>query len=224
MLYNLKMKSSFILLLSLFSLFSACSTIKPQKENGHWYQFQKGDSIESVAAMFSLDPLKIQRENQIYDPDDLMPGMKIFIPGVRKIEPGKSAEVITTKPIFSGKMIWPSQGTLSSGYGIRRGRMHQGVDLTKDKGKNIVAAGSGIVKYAGNKNGFGKTIIINHSNGLSTLYAHSEKLYVSEGDRVKKGTLISKMGSTGKSTGIHLHFEVHKNGVPQNPLRYLSIR
>ncbi|MCP4295997.1 MAG: LysM peptidoglycan-binding domain-containing M23 family metallopeptidase [Proteobacteria bacterium] len=217
-------KTSTILLITLIFLISGCSTIQTQKENGHWYQFKKGDTIENIAKKFSLDPLEIQRENQIYDTDDVTIGMKIFIPGVRKVKSRKPEAARITRRSDTGKMVWPSKGTLSSGYGMRHGRMHQGVDLTRDKGKDIVASGSGIVKFAGNKKGFGKTIIIDHGNGLSTLYAHSEKIYVSKGEEVKQGKLISKMGSTGKSTGIHLHFEIHKNGVPQNPLRYLAVR
>ncbi len=217
-------KTFTVLLITIIFLISGCSTIRTQKENGHWYQLKKGDTIDNVAQKFSLDPLEIQRENQIYDTDDVTIGMKIFIPGVRKIESEKTEVGRITRRSDASPMVWPSQGTLSSGYGMRHGRMHQGVDLTRDKGKDIVAAGSGTIKFAGNKEGFGKTIIIDHGNGLSTLYAHSEKLYVSKGEKVKQGKLISKMGSTGKSTGIHLHFEIHKNGIPQNPLRYLAIR
>ena len=179
--------------------------------------------MESVALKFSLDPLKLQRQNQIYDSSDVTAGLKVFIPGIQRIEP-KAISPTTTTQTDSNQMVWPSPGTLSSGYGMRHGRMHQGIDLTRDRGKNIVAAASGVVIFAGNKKGFGKTIIIDHGDGMNTLYAHSEKLYVSKGDTVKQGDLISKMGSTGKSTGIHLHFEVRKNGQPQNPLRYLVIR
>ena len=102
--------------------------------------------------------------------------------------------------------------------------MHEGIDITRDGGKDIRAVAKGKVEFSGRKNGFGKTIIINHSNGIKTLYAHNFRLYVKKGMYVKQGAIIAKMGKSGKSTGIHLHFEVRINGKPHNPLRFLPVR
>ncbi|NMB27739.1 MAG: peptidoglycan DD-metalloendopeptidase family protein [Tissierellia bacterium] len=124
--------------------------------------------------------------------------------------------------------LWPAKGKLTSGFGNRKdplgwgSRFHQGIDIANSSGTNILAAGKGVVAFSGNRNGYGKTIIVNHGNGYKTLYAHNRKLLIHVGDRVEKGQVIGKMGSTGKSTGCHLHFEIHKNGNPINPLEVLK--
>lgn len=124
--------------------------------------------------------------------------------------------------------LWPAAGRLTSGFGNRRNpfgrgiRFHQGIDIANSSGTNIKAAAKGIVTFAGNKAGYGKVIIIDHGNEYNSLYGHNRKLLVDVGDEVEKGQVIAKMGSTGRSTGPHLHFEVHKNGNPINPLDILK--
>ena len=127
----------------------------------------------------------------------------------------------------SGIMAFPSSGYISSPYGWRshpvlgRGRLHTGMDFAAGYGATIRAADSGTVLYSGWYGGYGKTVIINHGEGITTLYGHSSKLYVNAGESVKRGQAISAIGSTGLSTGPHLHFEVRKNGTPVNPANYL---
>lgn len=127
----------------------------------------------------------------------------------------------------SGIMALPSTGYISSPYGWRshpllgRGRLHTGIDFAAGFGSTIRAADSGTIIYSGWYGGYGKTVIINHGKGISTLYAHSSRLYVKAGETVKRGQAISAIGSTGLSTGPHLHFEVRKNGRPVNPANYL---
>lgn len=147
-------------------------------------------------------------------------------PGDIKVRKNVKQRVKKKKRYTSGKrsMIWPSPGIISSGYGRRHGRMHQGIDLTRDGGRDILAAASGTVVYSGYKNGYGKCIIINHGRGLRTLYGHNKTNYVRKGQRVRQGSVIAKMGKTGRVTGIHLHFEIQVNGKHQNPLRYLPTR
>jgi murein DD-endopeptidase MepM/ murein hydrolase activator NlpD len=120
----------------------------------------------------------------------------------------------------SGRFAMPVSGSnLTSKFGMRWGRMHTGIDLTGNK--SIRASDNGVVEFVGNRTGTGKTIIINHKNGYKTLYGHLNSYNVSEGDIVEKGDKIGIMGNTGHSTGVHLHFEIQKNGVAQNPLKYL---
>lgn len=120
----------------------------------------------------------------------------------------------------SGRFAMPVSGsTLTSKFGQRWGRLHSGIDLTGNR--SILSSDTGIVEFVGNRTGTGKTIIINHKNGYKTLYGHLNSYNVSEGDIVEKGEKIGIMGNTGHSTGVHLHFEIHKNGVVQNPLKYL---
>ncbi len=95
------------------------------------------------------------------------------------------------------------------------------MDFAAGYGSTIRAADSGTVLYSGWYGGYGKTVIINHGKGITTLYGHSSKLYVNAGESVKRGQAISAIGSTGLSTGPHLHFEVRKNGTPVNPANYL---
>lgn len=100
--------------------------------------------------------------------------------------------------------------------------MHKGIDIARPANRNILAADNGVVEFAGYDNGgYGNKIIINHNNGMKTVYAHLSSISVSVGQTVEKGKVIGIMGSTGNSTGIHLHFELYKNGALQNPLDYL---
>ena len=116
----------------------------------------------------------------------------------------------------------PTRGSISSRYGSRWGRMHWGLDIACRTGTPIKAADGGTVKSAGYNGAYGYMIEVNHGNGYVTRYAHCSKIYVKSGDKVYKGQTIGAVGSTGRSTGPHLHFEVLKNGVHQNPAKYLG--
>jgi murein DD-endopeptidase MepM/ murein hydrolase activator NlpD len=127
----------------------------------------------------------------------------------------------------SGVLIWPFAGEITSPFGWRihpvfgTQKFHTGIDLGADYGDPIKAADSGVVIHADWLGGYGKAVIIDHGNGLQTLYAHNSELVVSNGQTVRKGQLISRAGSTGYSTGPHLHFEVRRNGSPTDPMGYL---
>lgn len=125
---------------------------------------------------------------------------------------------------------WPVKGYVTSAFGPRRAnrvggtRFHQGLDIAAPIGTTIHATGAGVVKYAGYKNGYGKTLIIDHGFGIVTLYGHSRELLVNEGDRVVRGKPIAYVGMTGRTTGAHVHYEVSVDGVPVDPMRYLARR
>jgi murein DD-endopeptidase MepM/ murein hydrolase activator NlpD len=131
-------------------------------------------------------------------------------------------EYLPDNPIFDGYM-WPAQGALTSGYGWRGGRMHQGIDIAAPIGTPIMAAASGEVVFAGwNSGGYGNLVQLKHPDGSVTFYAHNNRLLVSNGQKVKQGQLIAEMGSTGRSTGPHLHFEIRPNGTTAiNPIARL---
>jgi murein DD-endopeptidase MepM/ murein hydrolase activator NlpD len=118
-------------------------------------------------------------------------------------------------------LIWPLRGRVTSEYGQRWGRLHAGIDIAAGTGTPIHAAKGGEVVFAGVMNGYGNCIVINHGGGLSTLYAHQSRLAARDGQDVDQGQVIGYVGSTGHSTGPHLHFETRVNGSPQNPRRYL---
>ncbi len=115
----------------------------------------------------------------------------------------------------------PVSGTITSRFGSRGRSTHTGLDIATNRGTAIKAASSGEVTYAGWKGSYGNLIIITHSNGVQTYYAHCDKLYVSVGSSVSQGQTIAAVGSTGNSSGPHLHLEIRVNGVAQNPQNYL---
>lgn len=118
-------------------------------------------------------------------------------------------------------LAWPIRGSVTSGFGTRWGRLHAGIDIGAHTGTPIHAAKAGSVIFAGSMSGYGNVVIIDHGGGLSTLYAHQSRLGTNDGARVDQGQVIGYVGSTGHSTGPHLHFETRVSGSPQNPIRYL---
>uniref|UniRef100_A0A832H3Z9 LysM peptidoglycan-binding domain-containing protein n=1 Tax=Oscillatoriales cyanobacterium SpSt-402 TaxID=2282168 RepID=A0A832H3Z9_9CYAN len=136
---------------------------------------------------------------------------------------GSGSEFLPGAPSAFEGYIWPTKGVLTSGYGWRWGRMHKGIDIAGPVGTPIVAAADGVVTYAGwNSGGYGYLVEVQHPDGSTTLYAHNNRILVQVGQQVAQGQQISEMGSTGYSTGPHLHFEVHPSGRGAvNPMAYL---
>ena len=151
---------------------------------------------------------------------------------VKEIPTGSGYEMVVAAepqgplPVFGPKdvstfFVKPTEGVLTSEFGSRWGREHHGIDIGGEDGEKILAADSGRVVYAGWVEGYGNYLSIDHENGFETAYAHCSKLAVSEGEYVTQGQQIACMGSTGNSTGPHLHFEVKKDGEYLDPLRYV---
>lgn len=159
------------------------------------------------------DPLMLDR---MVSPElpPLSPADTYLPGGTLQHRPGRS---------FSNGFIWPAQGTLTSGYGWRWGRMHQGIDIASSIGTPIYAAKPGVVEYADwNDGGYGYLVEIKHSDGSKTVYAHNDRILVQEGQQVEQGQQISEMGTTGRSTGPHLHFEIRPDGQGAvDPMAYL---
>jgi murein DD-endopeptidase MepM/ murein hydrolase activator NlpD len=122
----------------------------------------------------------------------------------------------------TGMFAWPVAGaTISSSFGERWGSAHKGIDLVSSN-RTIKAADAGTVSFAGVQSGYGNVVIVNHNNGYVTYYGHLSKISVSVGQKLEQGSQIGIMGSTGRSTGTHLHFEIRKNGTAVNPMKYLK--
>lgn len=171
----------------------------------------KADEAKDIAQTLPAAPAKIEAERQdtplpaagaIYGRDAQAPGQEI--------------------------LLMPLNGRVSSGFGNRfhpvdkKTKFHAGLDIAAPRGTPISAAADGTVKFAGWSNGYGNLVILRHADGRETRYGHSEKLFVKEGDMVRAGEKIAAVGSTGKSTGPHLHFEVRRNGVPLDPKNFLT--
>jgi len=137
--------------------------------------------------------------------------------GAGSTSPGSTG---TGAPSAAG-LIWPVNGVVVSGFGMRWGRMHEGIDIAASTGTPIRAAASGAVIWSGWRGGYGNCVVIDHGNGLATLYAHASALLVGVGQQVSQGQTVALVGSTGNSSGPHLHFEVRVNGVAVDPLLYL---
>lgn len=144
---------------------------------------------------------------------------------IRRIQSGSNAAAGSAGG--SGALMWPASGPITSPFGWRTHPIfgnqifHSGIDIGADYGDAVAAADSGVVVYSGWMGGYGNAVIIDHGGGISTLYGHNSELLVEEGARVQKGQIISRVGSTGYSTGPHLHFEVRENGSPVSPMGYL---
>ncbi|MDR7871267.1 MAG: peptidoglycan DD-metalloendopeptidase family protein [Tissierellaceae bacterium] len=148
----------------------------------------------------------------------------------KKIEADIIKLMRNTGPYSGGEMAWPAPGynRITSNFGYRihpilkTKKLHTGIDIGVPTGGNIVAAAAGTVIYSGSLGGYGNTIMIDHNGGIVTLYAHNSRLVAKEGQVVARGDIVAKAGSTGMSTGPHLHFEVRKNGAYQDPLTWLK--
>ncbi|PLX70250.1 MAG: peptidase M23 [Denitrovibrio sp.] len=129
--------------------------------------------------------------------------------------------------LSSTPTIWPVKGWISSGFGYRvspftgRRVFHEGLDIATKYNTQVKAAAKGVVVFSGRKAGYGKTIIVDHGYGYITKYGHNNKLLVKAGDKISKGDLIAEVGSTGRSTWPHVHYEVLVNGIPVNPLKFI---
>jgi len=218
---------------------SSNSLIKPGAKltilptNGIRHTVAKNENIGKLATKYGVTAEVIIEGNDMEEDEALKIGQKLFIPGGKKIVENTTivnrtyaGTTITQntnsnqKPAYTGgKLLWPTVGARITQY---YSWSHKGLDIANKTGTPLYAAEDGTVERSGWSNGYGYNVIINHGGGLKTLYGHASKLYVKAGDTVSRGEVIAAMGSTGWSTGPHIHFEVRVNGVQQNPLNYIK--
>jgi len=187
--------------------------IKILPVKGILYNISPGENLSSIANKFNISRTKIINSNGIKNPEKIQIGQTLLLPG--------AVPEFSYKDRLEQMFIAPVNARISSYYGPRWGRMHEGIDYAVNPGTGIKAAGDGRVIYSGWSSGYGYLVIILHQKGLKTLYAHNSELLVHNGEYVHRGEVISRSGNTGNSTGPHLHFEVQVNGRPANPLNYL---
>jgi murein DD-endopeptidase MepM/ murein hydrolase activator NlpD len=186
-------------------------------EDGLLATARADDSISSLAGRYGVGAEQVAAFNGLKAGDLLTPGVTLFVPSGQEpattVAPTRSS---TRTGTATGRFRWPAPGTLTQGYW----RWHPGIDVANSWGTNMVASDGGRVTWAG-WGAYGIYVQIDHGNGFSTLYGHMARTYVSVGQYVDRGQSIGLMGSTGRSSGPHVHFELHYQGVPQDPLRYL---
>ncbi len=177
------------------------------------YIIQKGDTLSQLAVKFKIDFADLVTINKIENANLIYPGQRLIIPF--------AGNLVRGNPSRDLYFIWPTQGFISSPYGERGNGFHAGIDIANKIGTPIRAAQSGEVTYSANTAGYGLLVVIQHEQDYSTYYAHNLRNIVKGGQKVKRGQIIAFMGSTGISTGPHLHFEIRRNGIATNPIQLL---
>ena len=197
-----------------------------------------GQTAWRIARAYGVPLETVKHANGLEDPTRIAVGDVLFIPGaVERLDvpaypaplpvPGgeRAPRSATRMRDDTAPLAWPLIDTrVVSPYGIPRGNhRHKGIDLGGDHGQPVFAAEAGTVLYASaTMRGYGKTVIVDHGDGLTTLYAHNSALLVHVGERVERGATIARVGRTGNASGHHCHFEVRRDDVPVDPLRFLS--
>ena len=227
-----------LLFFIVFLFLTACQGFQfdpwPDRQYGVYHTVQKGQTLYRIAKAYEIDLEVLRRANFIRDASKIKEGMQLWIPGASRVRsiPAASSTSRSAKkkksPIVKprrGILAWPAKGTLTSSFGKRNGRMHEGIDIAAPKGTPIYSAAAGEVVFSGwGPTGYGKMVIIKHQYHLTTVYAHNSKILLKKGTQVKQRQKISLMGSTGRSSGPHLHFEVRNDTEPKNPIKYLPTK
>lgn len=196
------------------------------------HKVEKGDTVESIAKKYGLPAADaiIEFPFNTFANDETLAlaiGQTIIVPnGVMPQAGGIAAPAIAVQLTPNagsvtalGAFVWPTQGIITQGFYW----YHPGIDIANAAAPNVLAADAGTIVAEGwDATGYGNRILIDHGNGFQTLYAHMSAFYVTMGQTVTRGAAIGRMGSTGHSTGTHLHFEIHQNGIRQNPFNYLQ--
>lgn len=185
------------------------------------YTVQHRDTLWRIGVRYGVSLHELLAVNPNLDPGKLQVGQRLMLPSHAREQP--LAEV-DEQLSLGGAFIWPVDAPVSSYFGPRWGRFHAGIDLAADSGDPIKAARDGHVLLSGAVQGYGNTVVLEHSDGSRTLYGHASKLLVKAGQQVKQGETIALVGTTGNSTGPHLHFEVIVEGKPRDPLSLLPKR
>ena len=203
------------------------------------HHVEAGENLYRIGLRYDIPVGQIKRANGIRDVTQLRIGQRLYIPGARQRlhassdgftpNPGGSANPdeirrrarAAARQQTSLQFGWPVRGRLSSRYGTRRGRPHEGIDVAAARGTPIFASESGRVIHSGRLGSYGKVVIVKHAGAFRTVYAHASKLLVRKGEFVERGQKVAEVGSTGRSTGSHVHFEIRRSETPKNPLAFL---
>lgn len=210
--------------------------------------------MSRIAEAYDVPPNAIIAANGLKDPSRIKVGQVLFIPGAQtaqNVDPANGGNPRQPpvnpppnnnprNPPFNPPVapppppsacppgaiafIWPATGQLTSGFGMRNGRHHDGIDLSASIGTPVHAAADGVVIFADRLGGYGLIVIIKHEGDLKTVYAHNRKNLVKKGDIVKQGDVVAELGNSGNAVGPHVHFEVRCGQKAVNPIPYLPKR
>ncbi|MGZ4320330.1 MAG: M23 family metallopeptidase, partial [Gaiellaceae bacterium] len=169
----------------------------------------------------ALDQLSAQDRAEAEEIDALQAASARIADQIRAAQAQSGSASSPSPAANPGGLQWPVQGPVTSPFGWRWGRMHEGIDIAVGSGTPVHAAAAGTVIYAGWEEGYGNFVVIDHGGGIATAYGHNTSVAVAVGQQVQQGQVIAYSGSTGHSTGPHVHFEVRVNGNPVDPLGYL---
>lgn len=190
---------------------------KPSAD-GIYHTVQEGQTLYNISKAYNISIEALKQANSIDDETKIAIGTRLWIPGARRVEEVAS----TIKGQKPSRLRWPVDGgIITSRFGYRNDRYHDGIDIGAKEGTPVVAAADGRVMYSGWAEGYGMMLVVKHAGHLTTIYAHNSKNKVKKNARVKKGQVIGEVGQTGKATGPHLHFEVRNDTHPKDPLHYL---
>jgi lipoprotein NlpD len=219
------------LLVFIFFFVGGCAsqtTISKPRPQGTYHVVAPGETLFRIGKAYGVTHQELARVNGIKDAGQIKVGQRIFIPGatrpvpVETITPAEPAPAapVSPEPGFE-TFLWPINGTINSGFGPRGSGFHDGIDIAAPEGTPILAIEAGEVIYSDQLRGYGNMVILRHAGGIVSVYAHNESNLVREGQSVARGEVVARVGSTGRVTGPHLHFEIRRNNAAQDPLRYL---
>ncbi|HHY17506.1 MAG TPA: M23 family metallopeptidase [Firmicutes bacterium] len=200
-------------------------TILAIMENGSGTicRVEKGDTLSEISKVYGVPVDKIMQVNGLSDPQSLSPGQLLLLPGAKVTATSLEIAAASRSSSFS----WPLTGRVTDGYGWRihpitgKRQFHEGIDIAAPLGTAIKAAAGGTVSFAGWSNGYGRLVVIRHSDGYETRYGHLSRYAVSKGQRISKSEILGYVGQSGDATGPHVHFEIRVSGRAKNPRNYL---
>ena len=201
--------------------------------SGFYHELQPGENLYRVGLRHGVPTAVLVKANRIDDVRNLQVGQRLWIPGgfsaagSAASRPGRVASAARRQADIDLRgdsglaFAWPVRARITSRFGRRGGRLHEGVDLGAKRGEPIRAAEAGRVIHSGRLSDYGKVVIIKHQGYYRSVYAHASKTLVEKGEFVERGQKIALVGATGRATGPHLHFEIRKRESPRDPMLYL---
>jgi lipoprotein NlpD len=204
---------------------------KKVERKGVYHVVERHQTLYRICKTYGVDIQEVASLNRIADHSKIQASQRIFIPGAKKVlkveiliddvvAESSEREKIAYKKL---NFIWPVEGQIVVGFEENERKRHQGIDIASPPGTPIKASGSGAVLYSGNTiRGYGNLIILRHSEGFVTIYAHNQVNLVEEGSWVERGQTIGKVGQTGRASGPHLHFEIRRNNKAIDPLLFFK--